>query len=204
MPENPLLSKNNPDVLVIDCGICIGVGTGGLDNFNKRHCGKDKCVCNAKSLTKANALKREQDPTKVFFAQQPAAVPPTVSTPAPVKGSQHVLSLALVMVEEDVWEKIDGPLNNVLQNPGGHLVCFGERGLIGLWKILSYFVEEQGLEGALFEGKLERLMKIIETLGEETWESIGGSLCIEARVNEALASEMQSVRPHERCVQWIM
>jgi hypothetical protein len=67
--------------------------------------------------------------------------------------------------DEDAWEKFDGPLNTLLQRPPGELqqlVRVGERGLIGLYRLLEYLVTSHQLTGYLFEGKLERLMHAID------------------------------------------
>lgn len=67
--------------------------------------------------------------------------------------------------DEDAWEKFDGPLNGLLQKPPNelrNLVQVGEKGLIGLCRLLEYLVEHHQLSGYLFEGKLERLMLAID------------------------------------------
>ena len=66
---------------------------------------------------------------------------------------------------EDAWEKFDGPLNCLLQKPPDelqNLVRVGEKGLIGLCRLLEYLVVHHRLTGYLFEGKLERLMLAID------------------------------------------
>jgi hypothetical protein len=70
-----------------------------------------------------------------------------------------------VMDDEDAWEKFDGPLNGLLQKPPNelqNLVRVGEKGLIGLCRLLEYLVTHHQLSGYLFEGKLERLMLAID------------------------------------------
>ena len=67
--------------------------------------------------------------------------------------------------DEDAWEKFDGPLNGLLQKPSNelrNLVRVGEKGLIGLCRLLEYLVMHHQLSGYLFEGKLERLMLAID------------------------------------------
>jgi hypothetical protein len=66
---------------------------------------------------------------------------------------------------EDAWEKFDGPLNTLLQKPPEelqHLVRVGEKGLIGLCRLLKYLVTYHQVSGVLLEGKLERLMNAID------------------------------------------
>lgn len=70
-----------------------------------------------------------------------------------------------VMDGEDAWEKFDGPLNTILQRPPEELrdlVRIGEKGLIGLCRLLEYLVMHHQLTGHLFEGKLERLICAID------------------------------------------
>lgn len=65
---------------------------------------------------------------------------------------------------EDAWEKWDGPLNTLLQKTPDELdslVVVGERGLGGLHRFLLYLVSEHGIQGALLEGKMERLFSVI-------------------------------------------
>lgn len=66
---------------------------------------------------------------------------------------------------EDAWEKFDGPLNTLLQRPPEELcdlVWIGEKGLIGLCRLLEYLVVHHQLSGHLFEGKLDRLISAID------------------------------------------
>ena len=66
---------------------------------------------------------------------------------------------------EDAWEKFDGPLNTLLQRPPEelcNLVRIGEKGLIGLCRLLEYLVVHHRLSGHLFEGKLDRLISVID------------------------------------------
>ena len=66
---------------------------------------------------------------------------------------------------EDAWEKFDGPLNCLLQKPPDelqNLVRVGEKGLIGLCRLLEYLVAHHQVTGYLFEGKLEWLMLAID------------------------------------------
>src|SRR5262249_27311791 len=67
--------------------------------------------------------------------------------------------------DEDAWEKFDGPLNTLLQKPPEelhHLVRVGEKGLIGLWRLLEYLVTCHKVSGVLLEGKVSRLMQAME------------------------------------------
>jgi hypothetical protein len=66
---------------------------------------------------------------------------------------------------EDAWETFDGPLNTLLQKPPEelrHLVRVGEKGLIGLCRLLEYLVTSHNIGGVLLEGKVERLMRAID------------------------------------------
>jgi hypothetical protein len=66
---------------------------------------------------------------------------------------------------EDAWEKFDGPLNTLIQRPPEelrNLVRIGEKGLIGLCCLLEYLVIHHRLSGHLFEGKLDRLISVID------------------------------------------
>jgi hypothetical protein len=66
---------------------------------------------------------------------------------------------------EDVWEKFDRPLNTLLQRPPEelcNLVRIGEKGLIGLCRLLEYLVGHHWLSRHLFEGKLDRLISVID------------------------------------------
>jgi hypothetical protein len=65
---------------------------------------------------------------------------------------------------EDAWETMDGPLNTLLQKPPEelrHLVQVGEKGLIGLCRLLEYLVTSHNVSGVLLEGKVGRLMQAI-------------------------------------------
>ncbi|KAJ8690431.1 hypothetical protein PTI98_011859 [Pleurotus ostreatus] len=69
--------------------------------------------------------------------------------------------------DEDAWEIYDGPLNTLLQQPEDKLrdlVRTGEKGLLGLCNFLESLVVDHGVMGALFEGKLERLMQAIDAV----------------------------------------
>jgi hypothetical protein len=66
---------------------------------------------------------------------------------------------------EDAWEKFDGPLNTLLQKPPEELqdlVRVGERGLIGLCRLLEYLVTYHQVSRVLLEGKLQCLMDAID------------------------------------------
>ena len=65
----------------------------------------------------------------------------------------------------DAWEQFDGPLNTVLQTSTEglrELVHIGEKGLIGLHRLLEYLVNYHGIQGALIEMKLQRLMQAMD------------------------------------------
>jgi len=65
--------------------------------------------------------------------------------------------------DEDVWEKFDGPLNTLLQQPPEKLqdlVWVGERGLIRLCHLLEYLVMHHQLSG----GMLLRMMDLIRKI----------------------------------------
>jgi hypothetical protein len=67
--------------------------------------------------------------------------------------------------DKDAWERFDGPLNMLLQKPTDelqHLVCIGEKGLIGLCCLLEYLVTDHQVSHVLFEGKLGCLMDAID------------------------------------------
>lgn len=67
--------------------------------------------------------------------------------------------------DEDAWEMFDGPLNTLLQKPQEELrslVRVGEKGLIGLCRLLEYLVVRQNVSGALLEGKVGRLIQAID------------------------------------------
>jgi hypothetical protein len=82
---------------------------------------------------------------------------------------------------DELWEVI---LNNILKSTLGwgtegdmdELICRGKRGLNGLVKFVTYFVEKRGVNSVLFEGKLEHLMEAIEkrsvTIGYQEISSI--------------------------------
>jgi hypothetical protein len=66
---------------------------------------------------------------------------------------------------EDAWETMDGPLNGLLQKPPEelqNLVRVGEKGLIGLCRLLEYLVTSHNVSGVLLEGKVGRLMQAID------------------------------------------
>lgn len=68
---------------------------------------------------------------------------------------------------EDAWEKINGPLNTLLQHSPEslqELVQVGEMGLIGLHRYLEYFVVHHGIEGALIEMKLNHLIDAMDNM----------------------------------------
>ena len=63
--------------------------------------------------------------------------------------------------DEDAWEKFNRPLDTVLQKHPEEfheLVRVGDRGLIGLHRLLEYLVIHHGIQGGLIENKIERLM----------------------------------------------
>jgi hypothetical protein len=69
---------------------------------------------------------------------------------------------------KDAWEKLDGPLNTLLQKSPNDLqllIQVGGRGLIGLCRLLEYLVLHHKLTGYLFEGKLEWLTHAMD----EVW-----------------------------------
>ncbi|KDR66758.1 hypothetical protein GALMADRAFT_1359327 [Galerina marginata CBS 339.88] len=70
-----------------------------------------------------------------------------------------------VLDGEDAWEKWDGPLNTILQKEPEDLrklVVRGQRGLAGLHGFLHYLVLHHGIQGALIEGKVERLLSAMD------------------------------------------
>jgi hypothetical protein len=72
---------------------------------------------------------------------------------------------ALVVGDEDVWETWDKILNRLLERSKEELkllVCRGEKGLKGLYRIFECLVFEHGVGGALIEGKLHRLCEAME------------------------------------------
>ncbi len=68
---------------------------------------------------------------------------------------------------DELWETT---LNNVLKSTLGwgmegdmsEIVCYGQWGLDGLVKFVTYFVENWGVSQALFKGKLLNLMTALE------------------------------------------
>ncbi|KAJ7598482.1 hypothetical protein C8J56DRAFT_1039361 [Mycena floridula] len=71
----------------------------------------------------------------------------------------------VVVGNKPMWEVWDRKLSNALpQNRDDlkELVFRGEKGLIGLVRILRRLVERHGIEGALLEGKITRMMEAID------------------------------------------
>ena len=65
----------------------------------------------------------------------------------------------------DAWEVFNGSLDTVLQKSPEELrslVKIGEKGLIGLHRLLHYLVVNHGIVGGLIESKIERLMKAMD------------------------------------------
>lgn len=66
---------------------------------------------------------------------------------------------------EDAWETWDGPLNTLLQREPSDLrklIVRGEKGLAGLHQFLLYLVTNHGIQGALIEGKIDRLIAAMD------------------------------------------
>lgn len=69
-----------------------------------------------------------------------------------------------VSKDEDAWEKFNRPLDTVLQKQPEELhvlVRIGDKGLIGLHRLLEYLVIHHGIQAGLIESKIERLMRAI-------------------------------------------
>jgi hypothetical protein len=67
--------------------------------------------------------------------------------------------------EQDAWEVWNGPLDTELQKSHEELkklVKRGEKGLEAVYNLLEYLASSHGIPGALFEGKIERLMCAID------------------------------------------
>jgi hypothetical protein len=73
------------------------------------------------------------------------------------------------LTREDLWEEV---INGLLKQSLGwgketdikSVVRRGPRGVEGLVKFVEYFVESRGVDEALFEGKLARLMEEMDKL----------------------------------------
>ena len=70
----------------------------------------------------------------------------------------------------DADELLEVTLNSVFKSMLGwgikenmdNIICHGKWGLDGLVNFATYFVEEQGVSGGLFEGKLTNLMTALK------------------------------------------
>ncbi|KAJ8468990.1 hypothetical protein ONZ45_g17046 [Pleurotus djamor] len=92
----------------------------------------------------------------------------------PIAGTDHPLARfagdhrGSVREGEDAWEVWDQPLNMVLRTDSQDelrgLIQQGEYGLTALRQLLRYLVYEERIAGALLEGKIGRLLKVMDDM----------------------------------------